>query len=518
MLTLNRLYNWYGKRVVRGVFLVVLMLIVAGIFFSSRKSGTTSEPAALDTESVRLASVTSLATGSQIEFIGSVEALSEAHIQSETSGRVTNVAVSLGGTVSAGQVIAELENARQRAAVLQAEGAYEAALASAGQSDISLSDAESALKSAKTAGINTYRNAFATVDNLILNQVDDLFSNSNYGTPSFGLNGLGMERELDDKRVELRSILNNWSDKAFTSEPNNIDTLLTEAKQNSLFVASMIDDLSRIVSDEKNSDSVINGNSMDVYKTAFFSARTNLNQTIQSIENAQSAITNAQATVEKLQLSGTAGEVTTSNAQVKQALGALRGAQANLELTIFRSPISGTVNQLNVKTGDFVGSFQPIAVIANNNAFIITAYVGKSDSEYFSVGSKVKIDKLYDGIVTHVAPAYDVETGKIEIKISTDTKNLHSGDTVSLTAESTPASTSASSSPSIVRIPLTSVRLTSDNAFVFTVENNSLVAHKVTLGDVNGSEVEVMDGINPNWNIVVDARGLVDKQKVQVIN
>ena len=58
-----------------------------------------------------------------------VEAVSEANLQAETGGRITSVSVDVGDTVSAGKVLATIESSAQRAALVQAQGAYEAAVA-----------------------------------------------------------------------------------------------------------------------------------------------------------------------------------------------------------------------------------------------------------------------------------------------------------------------------------------------------------------------------------------------------
>ena len=141
---LEQLYNWYGKKTVWIVISIVVALCVLGIVFAfSQKDVAVEENVQLPL--VKTTLVSQIAAGDTISLIGTVRALNEAQIESEVSGRVTQVPVTLGQTVKAGQIIAQQENASQRAAVLQAEGVYEAALASAQQSSLGVDSAQTSL-------------------------------------------------------------------------------------------------------------------------------------------------------------------------------------------------------------------------------------------------------------------------------------------------------------------------------------------------------------------------------------
>jgi len=56
-----------------------------------------------------------------VSLVGTVRAVSEAQIQAERGGRVTSVRVKAGDFISAGTIIATLENASEYASLLQAE-------------------------------------------------------------------------------------------------------------------------------------------------------------------------------------------------------------------------------------------------------------------------------------------------------------------------------------------------------------------------------------------------------------
>lgn len=512
---LNRLYNWYGKRVVWGAVLLVVALVAIGFSFSVINFDTLEDTKEQETKGVRLRTVAELSSGSSIELIGTVDAVSRAYIQSEVSGRVTGVHVKLGDQVKAGTIIGELENASERAAVLQAEGSYEAAIASAAQSDVSVSEAETNLLSTQASGINTYRSAFSTVDDVVRNLVDELYANADSGIIGFRLESLNMTHELNERRIALRDVLDTWSTKVFNNDQEDAQPLLDEAMQDTLLVAELVKKLSLVVADEKNEGATVEGNTIESYQTRFNTARSSINQTLQSIENADRAIASAEEVLSRAKLSGTETTVSSANAQVKQALGSLRAAQARLEQTVFRAPISGTVNELTIKQGDFVGSFERIATIANNGAFLLTTYISESDRGRIAVGDEARIDDKNSGTVSNIAPAIDPNTKKIEVQIELSGTSLSNGDTLRAVV----APSDDKQEIDKIVIPVSALKVETDRIVVFTVSSqNTLVAHEIETGPLVGSNIVVESGLTPSMNIVADARGLNEGDGVHIID
>jgi len=154
------------KQVV-GAGLVAVVLL--GLFFLlSSLSGTKTSTDQVRT--VSLATVASLGGGgSGDSVLGLVRSVTEATLLAESGGTVRRVHTSLGARVPAGFVLAELDNASQRAAVLQAEGSYDAAIAA--RSAVSPADVTLSVR-------NTYRAAFAATDNALTSEVDSVFGDA----------------------------------------------------------------------------------------------------------------------------------------------------------------------------------------------------------------------------------------------------------------------------------------------------------------------------------------------------
>lgn len=507
---LSRLYNWYGKKVVWGAIVVVIVLVAAGIFLS--QSGGTQSEADSAVRSVKTASIQALSSENSVELIGEVESANSAAIESETSGRVVSVSVSLGQKVTPGQVIGQLENASERAAVLQAEGVYEAALAASAQSNSNQTSAETALSAALDSGRNTYRSAFITIDSTMRNSIDLLFSDPSGSIPGFKLDSLGQATTLNTERTALETVLNQWAN-SVSNHPSDdaLKSKLREADLSILRISTFVETLAQIAAKNENNGAVVDGQSIETIRANLASARSDINTTRQSVESAIVSIENAEESLARAQIAGTSGDISSANAQVKQALGALRGAQAALERTIFRTPIAGTVNQLYIDTGDYLSTFAPVAQVANNNALEITAYVTESERNRLAVGSPVRISNKYDGVITNIAPAVDPLTKKVEVHIGTEATELTNGDTVRI------ALTGTQSELSEIRIPITALKVETDRIVVFTVLSDStLEAHPVMEGPIVGNTIVIKEGLTPDMVIVLDARGLNEGDSVLI--
>lgn len=508
---LNRLYSWYGKKTVWAVAAVVLILVVSGIVVAqnANQNGDATEE---QLPVVKVATVQEIASKDSITLIGTVRAVDEAQLQSEVGGRVTSVTVALGDYVQAGQILGQQENAAQRAAVLQAQGAYEAALASAQQGSVSIDEAQNAVTSAKNSLIAADKSAYTTASGVLLNTIDDFFANPESTLPGLRISGKAYTQTLNAERYALNQTMQSWKMQTNTATVNsNVQQHAQIAQENIKRVLTIVDILIELVNAE-DTTTTLNGVAIESYNAILLADRTSLNSALTSLQSGITTLNASQEALNKAQIGGGSQESSVANAQVKQALGSLRAAQANLEKTIFRTPIAGTINALSVHVGDYIGAFTNVAKVANNNALEISTFVGETDLNRITVGQTVVIEGNYEGVVTNVAPGIDTATQKSEVKIATETSELTNGDTVSivLTAEN------LENQIDTLLLPITAIKFNAENGSVYTVEEQVLVAHEVTLGKLKGSFIEVHDGVDPSFEIVLDARGLSAGAKVSV--
>jgi len=455
---------------------------------------------------VTLESVGALSgNGDSVSVVGTVRSVSEADILAQSGGTVRRVHAKLGAQVSAGRVIAELDNASERAVVLQAQGAYEAALASRSITLLQAGNTENSLEEAELSVRNTYRSAYTTVDNTLETYIDPLLEGSDPVS--------GRTIDLRQDREAIAQMMRAWRLSLADVETTNAEALIVRAEENTRMVATFLTEFSRIVNDADSNATATQRANMAAARTAIDSLLASLSSKREALRAAETA-----AQVADRQTNSSSSEVASADASVKQALGSLRLAQASLEKTFVRAPIAGTLNFLPIRVGDYVTSFQHVATVANNGSLEIVTYVSEADRELISAGETVMVEGEYEGVITSIAPALDPNTKRIEVRIAvTGDTELVNGQSVRIAFRNIASSESEERVEGPVLLPLAAVKLRSDDRIVFTVnEENRLVAVPVTTGEVRGDRIEVLSDLPLEVRIVSDARGLADGQEVNV--
>jgi multidrug resistance efflux pump len=349
-------------------------------------------------------------------------------VRAESGGRVERIA-KVGDTVARGAVVAQVENSAQRAAVLQAQGAYEAALAAANQSTVGQDSAERAYEEALTQAVNAYKSAFSTADDVLRNTVDQVFSQPDSMTPGLKIDSRGDATKINNARVDLERRFDLWRAGVGSVSSNDALTLLETAEANVSALSTLVVTLTAYVNDDDRTESTS-------LRTDFATARGTLTGVLTSLSGARSALIGAAK--EQAEIAGGDSDTSLAQAQVKQALGVLESARAALNKTAIKTPVAGTVTAVSISVGDII-----------------------------NVGSDV----------VFVASDATAETGNT------------------------------------ITVPLTAVKFTPTKAFVFTVEDGTLVAHEVKTGLVTTNSITI-SGAEGVTDIVLDVRGLKEGDTV----
>jgi len=488
---------WRAFRRLRKPYQIIIAIavIVLGVWGITAARGGSEVPQVAVGRTVTLATVGELTnTGSGVNLYGTVRSVTEANILAQAGGVVRSVNTQVGRAVSAGAIIAELENASERAAVLSAEGSYEAAVAA--QDAISPIDA-------RAAAINTYKSAYNTLDTILQSQVDLFFGDATPYGPRLLIGGASMydygelsmdRRDLSDRMAEYKRAL-------ATTESGDPTVLLAEATAVAQEVYNFLNKLA--VAANSNSSSATE-DQLD----ALTAARTSINTLLTTLATAQESYRSESIT-------------TTSSTQagVKQALGALRSAQAALEQTMVRAPIAGQINFLPIRVGDYVTALQHVATVAQNGSLEVIAYVSEDNRDILAVGGEVSVAGEYPGIITSIAPALDPVTKQIEVRVAvTAAETLVNGQSVTISLPNVAVpETPVVTGPLL--LPLSAVKLRSGDRVVFSVDTESrLVAHPVEVGEVRGDRIEILTPLSPAMLIVSDARGLAEGEAVKVVS
>lgn len=485
-------WSWYRSRKpwqqwVIGILAAVLF--VAGMAWAN--SAGTPESAPKD-KTVTLASVASLSGSADgATLYGTVRSVTEAQLLAQTGGTVKSVRTRLGATVPAGYVIAELSNASEAAAVLQAEGAYDAAVAA--RSAQSLSDT-------RTSARDVYRSTYTSLDTTLETQVDQFFGGPTAVGPDLLINPNTSDASyLSRERDRIEDLMDAYESRLSSANLRTPQALLDEAEETARQIQTFLTTLAS-AANERDSRATA------AQLSALASARTSVNGDLSDITVARGSLR-----------SGTVSATASADASVKQALGSLRAAQAMYEKTRIRATIGGTVNFLPIKVGEYVTAFTHVATVAQNGALEIVAYLPESERDNVTVGMNVQIEESYTGIITAVAPALDPTTKQIEIRIAvTDAPELVNGQSVRIALPGMETETvEAPEGPTL--LPLASVKLRNDERIVFTVDGEGrLTGFPVEIGEVRGNRIEILSALPRDLMIVADARGLSEGQRVEV--
>lgn len=335
-ITFLQTYKWY-------VLALVAILVMAFFFFGGEKE-TTETP--LGNRGVEVIAVANYARGAR--GIAVPTANGNAYvIRSESFGKVLRVANT--GAVSEGALIAQLENSAQRAALLQAEGAYEAALASSGGNQTSQA-------SARQDGARAWTSATVAAAETLRTSIDGYFAeirDGNQGTQGFKLEAFGAAQEFNDARhsIEL-SILDRWETE--TVNESNAAEQLARLNTDLARIGGLIDRIAALVP-RQSITTTYSEAARAADAAALAAARAAISAQQESVDAARTAITNATG-------SGDAS----AQAQVKQALGTLQAARANYDKTIVRAPFAGTLTSVNVAVGDIISTGSDVGIIVPN--------------------------------------------------------------------------------------------------------------------------------------------------------
>jgi HlyD family secretion protein len=507
------IFNFFWPLSVRSKlirFIVLLGAVTAAVVFLTQNNTPVAEPITVLPQ-VQVGTVASVLNTSGSSFIGTLRSISEAQIQSEIGGRVTSVQAEAGSAVRAGSIIATLENAGERASVLQAQGSYEAALAGAAQGGVGINEAQNAVTAAENGAVTTYKNAYTTVSSVVFTSLDQFYANPNSQVPGVRISDANTSLQ-NAERVKLNATLPAWQTKILSlNTQSDLKAALSEAEATTKQVLVLVDDFIRAFNKAQPNNQYTEQDYRDLV-TQFSGVRAQLVGVLASIDGARTGLASAKENAARAAISGSGSTVSSADAQVKIALGSLRAAQANLEKTILRSPISGTVDVLRVKTGDYIGAFTPVAQVSSKGGLEVSLFVGEQDLPLFEVGKEVQVNGSATGTVVNIAPAIDPLTFKTEVKIAIpEDSSLTTGGTVTVSLNSGSTATDGR-----LLVPITAVKFNDKDGFVFKVEDGKLKAMPVVIGPIVGSLVTIVSGIDRDTQFVLDGRGRAEGQQVEV--
>jgi len=256
----------------------------------------------------------------------------------------------------------------------------------------------------------------------------------------------------------------------------------------------------------------------------------------QTLDDAQARYDSAVAKVasldrayELVKLGPRQEEIDALKAQVDQARGTLDYAQVQLDNTVIRAPIDGTILERNVEQGEFVttgfvgdkGAKGYVVSLANLRDLQVELDINQND--FAKLGSKqpgvvttdAYPDRKYEGAITEISPEANRQKATVQVKVKIlepdDYLRPEMNASVAFYSPEKPGAAHTESKP-LVTVPTSAVR---DGA-VFEVVGGKALLKTVKVAGTTSQGVEVTEGLIGGEDVIVNPpTSLKDGQKVR---
>ena len=496
---------------------VVVVVLIALFLFSSNDGDVV-------THTVEKETVTHIA-----EFSGTVVPADKVELAFEVSGRVLGVAVDVGSSVNAGQVLARLVSSGEQAQIRAAEAELEAAQArlsdlerGARPEELSvqqqkITNAETSIADARLSMINAIQKSFTAADDAVRNRVDGLFTNSRTLTPELVFNtDFQLETDIESGRATLERDLTDWEQMLKESSlEENTETARAEAASVTEGVKNFLSNIAFAVN-KLTPTASYSATTLDGWKTDIATARTNVDTALSNLTASQEVLNAALAAMELaeeelilIEAGATEEQLDEARANVAAKRALLDQYRSDVAKRVLVSPITGTVTERSLEPGEIVQAQSHVISVISNAAFEIEANASELDIGGILVGNTARIildaygdEEVFDASVTEIDPAEtiidNVPTYGVTLQFVEQDERVRSGMTANVfvvTKEVT----------DVVAVPVNLISFSDEEPTVRIISGDEIVETPIVLG-LRGSNglVEVIGGLKEGDHIVQD--------------
>jgi len=255
----------------------------------------------------------------------------------------------------------------------------------------------------------------------------------------------------------------------------------------------------------------------------------------QDFDNAQYSYQDQQERVRSLeqsyklaQLGPRQEEVESMRGAVEQAKGIVAFDQDQLDNTIIRAPIDGTILERAVEKGEFVtngfvgdkGAKGYVVTLADLNDLQVELDIAQNDFAKLHMGQKGWVttdaypDRKYEGRLAEISPKADRQKATVQVKVQVLKPDSYlrpeMNASVAFVADSSPG---AAAAKPVVTVPASTVQ----NGAVFVVLGGRAVRRPVKVGATTSQGVQIEEGLIGGEDLVVNPpANLKDGTRVQV--
>lgn len=212
-------------------------------------------------------------------------------------------------------------------------------------------------------------------------------------------------------------------------------------------------------------------------------------------------------------------QIALARAEVQQAEAAVRLWRAQLEQTLIRAPISGTVLDRYVDVGEMVtigftsdrGAKQALVSLADLKDLQIELDVSEADIARVEIGQPAQIvpdaypQRRYRGVVEYIAPIADRQKATITVKVKVLDPDEQLRPDMSVKVTFLQKGANSHAARSVVLVPRSALIARDGRSLVFVIREGRVAAQPVTVGEGEGGYIEVLSGLRGGERVI--ARG-----------
>jgi len=246
-------------------------------------------------------------------------------------------------------------------------------------------------------------------------------------------------------------------------------------------------------------------------------------------DSAVHRVNSLQKTYELVKIGPRQEEIDALRGQVEQAKGAVAYAETNLDNTIIRAPVSGTILERAVEKGEFVttsfvgdkGAKGYVVSMADLNDLEVELDISQNDfaklrsGQHGVIGVDAFPDLKYAGFIKEISPEANRQKATVQIKVKVEKPDEHlrpeMNASVAFLSDDKPGAGKTPEKP-VVMVPAAAVH----EGAVFVVLDGRAVRRAVKTGAVSNQSVRIEDGLIGGEDVIVSApAGLKDGDKVR---
>lgn len=233
---------------------------------------------------------------------------------------------------------------------------------------------------------------------------------------------------------------------------------------------------------------------------------------------AEASLQTAQANQDQVALQQR--QIAIAAADVKQQQASLQVAEINLNHSLIRAPIAGTVVELSAKTGELMQLGSIIARVTRLDALYVKAQIDEVDLSRLRIGQRAEVqfdtqlNVKYDATLFEISPAVSIEKLKsrnvtVKLRLAHPPPFLRPG-------MSADVEIIVDVLKNVLMVPAQTVMSKDGERFVYVLENGEIARRVVDIGRSNWDYTEVTKGLHAGDAVVVSLDRPVLKPGVRV--